>query len=49
MKIEFNLDDKLPINKVIEIAGKVIVVGAIFKKITNIDHTFFLDKCLYII
>ena len=30
MKIKFNLDDKLPLNKTIEIATMTIVVRAVF-------------------
>ena len=30
MKIKFNLDDKLPLNKTIEIHNMIIVVRAVF-------------------
>ena len=30
MKIKFNLDDKLPLNKTIEINNMIIVVRAVF-------------------
>ena len=32
MKIKFNSDDKLPLNKMIEIPSMIIVVGAVFHK-----------------
>ena len=32
MKIKFNLDDKLPLNKMIEIPSMVIVVRAVFQE-----------------
>ena len=40
MKTKFNLDDELPLYKTIEIPAMVIVVSAIFVKITNIIHKF---------
>ena len=40
MKIKFNSDGKLPLNKTIEILSMIIVVRAIFMKI-NIIHNFF--------
>ena len=48
MKIKYNLDDELPLNKTIEIPTMTIVVRAIFfMKIANITHKFFLEECLY--
>ena len=46
MKIKFNLDDKLRLNKTIEISGMIIALRAIFleKKKTNITHKFSLTK-----
>ena len=40
MKIKFNSDDELPLNKTIEIPGMTIVVRAFFMKIKNIIHRF---------
>ena len=40
MKIKFNSDDKLPLNKTVQIPTITIVVRAIFSKITNIIHKF---------
>ena len=40
MKTKLNSDEKLPLNKTIEILSKTIVVGAIFTKRTNIMHSF---------
>ena len=39
VKIKFNSDDELPLNKTMELL--------IFMKIINIIHNFFLDECLY--
>ena len=40
MKIKFNPDDELPLNKAIGIPSTIIVVGVVFMKITNIIHKF---------
>ena len=40
MKIKFNSDDELPLNKTIEIPTVMIVVRAILLKMTNIIHKF---------
>ena len=40
MKIKFNSDDELPLNKAIEIPTIKIVVRAIFVEIINIIHKF---------
>ena len=40
MKIKFDSNDDLPLNKTIEIYYVKIVVRAIFMKITNIIHKF---------
>ena len=41
MKIKFNYDDELPLNKMIEICSMAIVSRLLFMKITNIIHKFF--------
>ena len=46
MKIKFNLDDELPLNKVIEIPTITIVVQAIFLKNNKYYPQVFLDECL---
>ena len=47
MKIKFNVDDKLPLNKTIEIPSIIIVVRAIFHQNSKYYPQFFLDECLY--
>ena len=47
MKIKFNSDDELPLNKVIEIPTITIVVRAIFLKNNKDYPQVFLDDCLY--
>ena len=41
MKIKFDLDDNLTLNKMIEISIVTIVVRAVFMKTTNIIPKFF--------
>ena len=40
MKIKFNSDDDFPLSKIIEICSMIIVVRAVFMKITNITQKF---------
>ena len=47
MKIKFNSDDELPLNKVIEIPTIAIVVRTIFLKNNKYYPQVFLDECLY--
>ena len=47
MKIKFNLHDKLPLNKMIEIHSMIIFVRAIFHENNKYYPEVFLDECLY--
>ena len=47
MKIKFNSDNELPLNKTIEISNMVIVVRADFYKNNKYYPQVFLDECLY--
>ena len=47
MKIKFNSDDKLPLNKAIEIHSMIIVVIAVFHKNNRYYPQVFLDEYLY--
>ena len=47
MKIKLNLDDELPLNKMIEIPSMIIVVRAGFSKNNKRYPQVFLDECLY--
>ena len=47
MKIKFNSDDELPLNKTIEIPLRKIVVRAVFHKNNKYYLQIFLDECLY--
>ena len=46
MKIEFNLDDKLPLNKKNEIHSMIIFARAIFRENNECSPQVFLDECL---
>ena len=47
IKIKFNSDDKLPLNKMIKIPSMIIIVGAVFYENNKYYPQFFLDECLY--
>ena len=40
IKIKFDSDDDLPLNKIIEVPITTIVVSGVFLKIINITHRF---------
>ena len=47
MKIKFNLDEELPLNKMIESPTMTIVVRAVFHENNKYYPQVFLDECLY--
>ena len=47
MKIKFNSNDELPLNKTIDIPIMKIIVRAIFLRNNKFYQQVFLDKCLY--
>ena len=47
MKIKFNSDNELPLNKTIEIPSMTIVVRTIFLENNKYYPQVFLDECLY--
>ena len=47
MKIKFNLDNELPLNKTTKIPKMTIVVWAVFHENSKYYPQAFLDKCLY--
>ena len=47
MKIKFNSDDELPLNKTIEIPCMIIVARAVFHENNKYYPQVFLDECLY--
>ena len=49
MKIKFNSDDKLLLNKTIEISTMKIVVRAVFHENSKYYPQVFLDECLHLL
>ena len=47
MEIKFNLNDELPLNKMIKIPSMIIVVRAVFHENNKYYPQVFLDECLY--
>ena len=47
MKIKFDSDEELPLNKTIEIRSIIIVVRAVFHENNKYYSQIFLDECLY--
>ena len=47
MKTKFNSDDKLTLNKTIEIPSMILVVRAVFHEKNKYYPQVFLDKCLH--
>ena len=47
MKIKFNSDDELPLNKTIDTPTMTVVVRAIFLENSKYYPQVFLDECLY--
>ena len=47
VKIKFNSDDELPLNKMIEVPSMIIVVRAVFHENNKYYPQVFLDECLY--
>ena len=43
MKIKFNLDGDLPLNKVIEIPNVIIVARTVFYEIKNVIHNVYIN------
>ena len=47
MKIKFNSDDELPLNKAIEIHSMIIVTRSLFHENNKYYPQVFLDECLH--
>ena len=46
MKIKFNTDDDLPLNKQLMFPTMTIFLGLFWRNMVNIIHKFILDECL---
>ena len=47
MKIKFNSDDDLPLNKILDLHMLTIIVRSVFEKHGKYYPQIFLDDCLY--
>ena len=47
MKVKFNSDDELPLNKTIKVPVMIIVVRAVFHENNKYYPQVFLDECLH--
>ena len=47
MKIKFNSDDNLPLNKVLKLHSLTVIVRSVFQEDNKYYSQCFLDKCLY--
>ena len=47
MKIKFNSDDNLPLNKILKIHNMTIVIRSAFQEDSKYYPQVFLDECLY--
>ena len=47
MKIKFNFDDELPLNKMMETPSMIIVVCVVSHKYNKYNPQCFLGECLY--
>ena len=47
MKIKFNLDDELPLNKILKLHNLTIIVRSVFEEDGKYYPQVFLGECLY--
>ena len=47
IKIKFNSDDNLPLNKTLKLHNMTIIIRSVFEKDGKFYPQVFLDKCLY--
>ena len=47
MKIKFNYDDNLPLNKTIRLLNMIIIIRSVFEEDGKFYPQIYLDKCLY--
>ena len=47
MKIEFNSDDNLPLNKTLNICNMIIAIRSVFQEDNKYYPQVLLDECLY--
>ena len=47
MKIKFNSDDDVPLNKTLKFHAMTIIIGSVFEEGGKLYPQVFLDDCLY--
>ena len=47
MKIKFNLNDNLPLSKIIKLHVLTIIVTSVYEEVGKYYPQIFLDECLY--
>ena len=47
MKIKFNCDDNLPLNKTMKLHNMTIIIRSVFEEDGKFYPQIFLDECLY--
>ena len=47
MKIKFNSDDNLPLNKTLKLCNITIVIRSVLEEHGKFYHQVYLDECLY--
>ena len=47
MKIKFNSNDNLPLNKTLKLHNMTIVIRSVFEEHGKFYHQVYLDECLY--
>ena len=47
MKIKFNSDNDLPLNKPLKFHAMTIIIRSLFKEASKLYPQVFLDECLY--
>ena len=47
MKIKFNFDDNLPLNKTLQFHNIIIIIRSVFEKDGRFYLQIYLDECLY--
>ena len=47
MKIKFNYDNNLPLNKKLKLHNMTIVISSVFEEHGKFYHQVYLDECLY--
>ena len=47
MKIKFNSDDNLPLNKILKLHNMIIIIRCVFQEGTILYTQIYLDECLY--